>query len=190
MWMAAFIDEGWKQSPCQYIGLAWIHWKCCIDCSHSPTSFPKFERSSPCIDGFVYSMFLNSGEHAANFIVPGECFFTLHLGLILLPQFPSGLENLLLSTHLRIFDFWLRIALLPVSWCLAWFFFFHRHSPDWLEIPNLMRKFPRCAGCASPDSQVLLLLSVSHRSRLLPVLVSTWHQSQCALYPLERKLLK
>ena len=44
-----------------------------------------------------------------------EDLFTLHLGLILLPQFPGGLENLLLSTHLRIFDFRFRITVLPVT---------------------------------------------------------------------------
>ena len=32
-----------------------------------------------------------------------------------------------------------------------------------------MRKFPHCTGCASPDSEVLLLLLASHRSRLFPV---------------------
>ena len=48
---------------------------------------------------FVYSMFLNSGEHAASFLMPGKLIpFTLYLGLILLLQFPDGLENLLLST--------------------------------------------------------------------------------------------
>ena len=87
--------------------------------------------------------------------------------------FGFGLENLLLSTHLRIFDFRFRITLLPVSWCLANVFSFIVIHPDRLEIPNLMMKFPPCTGCASPDSQVLLLLSVIHRSRLLPVLVST-----------------
>ena len=46
-------------------------------------------------------------------------FFTLFGGLILLPQFPGGLENLLLSIHLRIIDFQFRINALPVSWCQA-----------------------------------------------------------------------
>ena len=45
--------------------------------------------------------------------------FTLYLGLILLPQFPGGLKNLLLSTHLTISDLRFPITVLPVSWCLA-----------------------------------------------------------------------
>ena len=58
---------------------------------------------------FVYCMFLNSGCWACSKFP----------GLILLPQFPGGLKNLLLSTHRRFFDFWFRITELPVSWCLA-----------------------------------------------------------------------
>ena len=64
-------------------------------------------------------MFLNSGEHAASFLVPEGFSSIFYLGWILLHQFPGGLENLLLSTHLRIFDFQFRITVLPVSWCLA-----------------------------------------------------------------------
>ena len=36
---------------------------------------------------FVYSMFLNSGEHAASFLVPGGFSSLFILGLILFPSF-------------------------------------------------------------------------------------------------------
>ena len=68
---------------------------------------------------FVYSMFLNSDEHAASFLVPGGFSSLSIFGLILLPQFPGGLKDLLLSTYLTIFDLRFRITVLPVSWCLA-----------------------------------------------------------------------
>ena len=124
----------------------------------SPTSSPKFERSYSCVDGLC---------------IP--CFWTL----VSMQQVSLCLEG---SLH-SLFGF---DPAAPVSWRLEepslvdslenfrlpiWnqrassflvpgrLFFFHRHSPDRFEIPNLMRKFPPCIGCASPDSQVLLLLS-------------------------------
>ena len=73
------------------------HWsgmhpvKCCIDRRHSQL-FRILE------DLIHVSM-------VGVFHVSRRVLFTLDLGLILVPRFPGGLENLLLSTHLRIFDF-------------------------------------------------------------------------------------
>ena len=52
-------------------------------------------------------------------LVRGGVLFTLYLGLTLLPQFPGGLKNLHLSTHLRISTSDFQITKLPVSWHLA-----------------------------------------------------------------------
>ena len=66
-------------------------------------------------------------------------------------------------------DFRFRITELPFSWCLADFFSFivilriDSRSQTWWG------SFLLCTGCASPDSQVLLLLSVSHRSDMAPI---------------------
>ena len=84
-----------------------------------PNFFSKNRKILPMYRWFVYSMFLNSDEHAASFLVPGGFSSLFKLGLILLPQFPGGLKDLLLSTHLTIFDLRFRITVLPVSWCLA-----------------------------------------------------------------------
>ena len=170
--MAAFIDEA--ENNLHVKTLKMLRWL-----QTFPTSSPNLERSFPCIDGLC---------------IP--CFWTK----VSMQQVSSCLEG---SLH-SLFGFDLSA---PVSWRLeepslvhslenfrlpilnhrassflvpGRLFFFNRHSPDWLEIPYLMKKFPPCTGWASPDSQVLLLLSVSHRLRSCSVLVSTWHQSQCA----------
>ena len=49
----------------------------------------------------VYSMFLNSGEHAASFLEPGES-SSLYLGLILLPSFLVPGRFIIFHRHSRI----------------------------------------------------------------------------------------
>ena len=84
----------------------------------NPSTFPNFERSYPCIDGLCIPCvwILVSMQQVSLCLVDFR-----HSSLEFDPfaTVPGGLENLLLSTHLRIFDFRFRITLLPVSWCLA-----------------------------------------------------------------------
>ena len=107
--------------------------------------------------------------------------FTPYLGLILLSQFPGGLKNLLLSTHLRIFDFRFWITELPVSWCLAGSFSF-------IVIPRIDSRSQKLDEEVSSLNWLRITRFTSlafavgdHRSRSCSVLASTWHQSQYAL---------
>ena len=116
--MAAFMDEAKNNHHVKTVVLyASIENVSLI--ADIPNFFSKISKILSLYRWFVYSMFLNSGEHAASFLVPGGFLFTPDLGLILLPQFRGGLNNLLLSTYLRIFYFRFRISELPGSWCLA-----------------------------------------------------------------------
>ena len=120
-----------------------------------PTFSPKFEGSYPCTDGSGYSKFLNSGKHAASFLVPGG-FSSLFIGFhhstpvswrLEEPSLVDSLE----TSRLQILNHRASSFLVPRRPL-----FFHRRSLGWLEIPNLTRKFPPYTGNASPDSQVLL----------------------------------
>ena len=167
-----FHRRSWKQSPCQYTGFVCIHRKCCVGRRHLHLLVQILkDLVLVSMDGLCISCFWTLVSMQPSFLVPGGFSSLRRLGE---PSLVDSLENfrLLISNHRA-----------PSFLVPGRFFFLHCHSPDWLEIPNLVRMFPPCTGCTSPYSQVLLLLSVSHRSRLFPVLVSTWHQSQCALQP-------
>ena len=117
-----------------------IHWSCMnplrmLDWLQTfPTCFPNFEISSPCIDGLC---------------IP--CSWTLvsmqQVSLCLDPfvqvswwRGDSSLVDSLEKIRLPISNYLAPNFLVPSQ-----FFFFHRHSPDWLQIPNLMP----CTGLSS-----------------------------------------
>ena len=71
----------------------------------------------------------------------------------------------------------------PVSWMLFRRLFFHRHTPDWPEIPNFVKRFPNsfARARAIPDMDLLSPLESLH-SKSSSGLFSTWRfsfQSEC-----------
>ena len=117
---------------------------------------------------FVYSMFFNSGDDAASFLELLELEHFLSslfcLVLILQHQFLAYLRNILLWTRLRMSDFWIWVGWAPVAWLLSRLLFFHRHTPDWPEIPNFVKRFPHsfAHARATPDMASLSLLESLH----------------------------
>ena len=134
--MAAFIDEA-KNNPYVITLVLYASIENVPLIADIPNFFPNFERSYPCIDVLCTPCFWELWWACSKFPCVWRVLFTFYLALIILPQFPGCLENLLLSTHLRIFDFRFRITELPVPWCLARFFFFHRHSTGLTRDPKL-----------------------------------------------------
>ena len=128
---------------------------------------------------FEKLMFSQSGNDASSFFVPVELSSLFAPGLVFLPKYLVGQINLLLSINLGIFLLSRLSRNVPISLSLATFF--HRHSPDWPDIPIFVARHSLCTDCASPDWWVWLLPSESQQSRLCFVLVSAWHQSQWAL---------
>ena len=63
----------------------------------------------------------------------------------------------------------------PVSWMLFRRLFFHRHTPDWPEIPNFVKRFPNsfARARAIPDMDLLSPLESLH-SKSSSGLFSTW----------------
>ena len=68
-----------------------------------------------------------------------------------LHQFPGCQRNNLLSTSLEKIRLLNLSRVAPVSWMLVRLLFFHRHSPNWPEIPNFVKRFPHSFARAPPD---------------------------------------
>ena len=101
-----------------------VHWSCmsCINCRHSQL-LSIFWKSFTIVSMFCVFHISELWWACSKFPCARRIFFTLYLGLILLPSFLVA-WRIFLSTHLRIFDFRIRTALLPALWCLATSFSF------------------------------------------------------------------
>ena len=103
---------------------------------------------------------------------------TFCLVLILQPQFPAGLKRIVLSMRLRMSDFWIFESGSTSFLDAISTSFFHRHTPDWPEIPNFVKRFPNsfARARAIPDMDLLSPLESLH-SKSSSGLFSTWRFS-------------
>ena len=165
--MAAFHRRGHEHSPCQYICFKCFHWECCVCCGHSQLLPQTLKDLAHVLMVRVFhvchfwwwcSKFLWACG-ARTFSLISCC-----LVLILEHQFTGCLRDSLLSTRLRISNFWI--------WMLFQLLFFHRYSLDWPEIPNFVDRFLHSSDQA-PLGMVSLSPSESLHSNSSSALVST-----------------
>ena len=147
-----------------------------------PISSANTEISCSCNHGSCIPFFFNSGDEAASFLelLESEYFFLIIFGLVVIlqQQLFACLRRILLSTRLRMSDFWIWVEEHQLLGCSYDFFSFHRHTPDWLEIPNFVKRFPHSFDHdrATPDMAFLSPLDNFH-SKSSSDLVLTWRSA-------------
>ena len=163
--MAAFIDEAENNYHVNTLVLyASIENVALI--ADIPCFFSNFWQILSMYRWFVYSMFVNSGEHAASFLVPGgfSSLFTWVWSICSSFLAAWGTFSCRLTCEFSTSDFW--ITEHPVSWCLADSFSFivisglTRHPKLGEEVSSLYWvRITRFTGLAfavgEPSSEVL-----------------------------------
>ena len=140
-----------------------------------PTSSATTERNCSCFDGSCNPSFFSGEDKATflellelpNFLSTLSVCFDLRAPVSWLIEEHSLVESL---GHIRLLNL---SRLTPIAWMLVRLLISDRHSPDWPEIPNFVKRFPHSSG-REPPNMPSLSPSENLHSKSSSNLFSTW----------------